>query len=100
MEITCKHCNGKGKRSIQVGDIVTPQDGSGVPNGLHEIIFNGVGSDPPFSPVKVLHIEGNALFVLPIDCRGKTFDAGPYGARSWMEIGNGYWIFAPHCYLR
>lgn len=103
MKITCKYCNGTGKVNVKVGDIVTPRDGSGMPNGLHTILFNGIGSSPPFNPVKVLHIEGSALFVVPIDLRGKEFEEGPYGARSWMEIDgegvSGFWIYAPFCHI-
>jgi len=68
IETKCKECGGTGKhrREIRVGDVVTPQDGSAMCNALHRILFNGVGSSPPFKPVRVVAIEGEMLGVVPV----------------------------------
>jgi len=102
---TCDKCQGTGKitRELSAGDIVVPRDGSGMPQGLHHVLWNGLGSIPSFNPVKILHIEGNAMFVTPVDWKGKCYDTETYSAQSWMEIDgkgvDGFWIYAPHCHL-
>jgi hypothetical protein len=62
-------------RKIRVGDVIQPLDGSGMPNVLHTLLWNGVGiryQDLPlspetaFKPVRVLSIEGDMLAVVPL----------------------------------
>ena len=108
MEIvqTCNCCKGKGKitRQLEAGDIISPTEGSGLPNGLKPILQiwqnqKVVG----FKPVKILYIEGQVLFVTPISWQGKEWDKDVHAAQSWMLIdGNGvigFWVYAPHCYF-
>ena len=109
MEITqtCNYCKGKGKitRQVGVGDILSPADGSGLPNGLKPLLQ--IWQDRcvvDFKPVKVLHIEGETLFVIPIDWEGKRYDHDVYLAQSWMIIDEhgttGFWVYAPHCHFK
>jgi len=112
VETTCAACGGTGKlrREIRVGDVITPQDGSGMCDALHMILFLGVGKG--FKPVKVVAIEGNMLGVEPVhwgneDTMHKEMYHGdnPVGAStSWIWKGtytnnealsrNGFWIDA------
>lgn len=101
----CNYCKGRRTitREVVTGDIITPNDGSGLPNGLKPILQiwqDGVVIG--FEPIKVLHIEGEALFVTPMDWKGKQFASEIYAARSWMNINGdgreGFWVYAPHCH--
>ena len=58
IKYNCDACGGTGviDRSPQVGDVLQPLDGSGFPNGLHPILFNGTGI--PFKPVRVYAWRG------------------------------------------
>ena len=121
---TCQHCGGNGfiNTTIKVGDIIQPRDGSGMPNALHHLLWNGSdpcnkGRDLPlpqneaFKPVRVLSIEGDMLAVIPLhwddrDIRHKEmFDDKVYPALSYIWKGNyhnntsiydhAFWINAP-----
>jgi len=110
MEITetCKQCGGRGSitRQIEVGDIITPGDGSGMPNGLHHILWNGVSKAVPFKPVRVLQVEGNMLAVQPLHWDDKEtryreiLDNSVSPALSWIPNADRgvFWIYAPHCH--
>jgi hypothetical protein len=101
----CKCCGVGSIRNLKEGDILTPLDGSGMPNGLHYVLFNGVGSNPPFKPVRVKKIEGDTLAVTPLhwddvmQMRKERFSEKVYPALSWIEgvDRDVFWVYAPHC---
>lgn len=103
---TCSECGETTTKEIKVGDIITPRDGSGMPNGLHHVLWNGCGKDVPFKPVRVLQVEGNMLAVTPLHWDDSTnreqFDDKVYPALSWIPSRRGsrdvFWIYAPHCH--
>lgn len=104
MGLKCQRCNGSGKRQLSVGDIVTPRDGSGFPNGLHSILFQGTGEN--FKPVRVLSIQGNMLGVVPVHWDDKEIrhtelfgkEGRAYQASNWIWVNGksvteyGFWI--------
>ena len=64
IKTTCKECGNETTRELKVGDILTPTDGSGMPNKLHELLWNG-HSCSGFKPVKVVAISGYMIAVIP-----------------------------------
>jgi hypothetical protein len=109
MEIrkTCEQCGGSGfiTQQIKVGDIITLGDGSGMPNALHHILWNGVDKTVSFKPVRVLQVEGNMLAVQPLHWDDKEirykemFDKEVYPALSWIPSADRsvFWTNALHC---
>ena len=106
MEIktTCNCCGNTTTRQIKVGDTIELGDGSGMPNGLHHVLWNGVGSNPPFKPVRVVRVEGNTLAVIPLHwgnrefAHKEKFDDKVYPALSWLlDSRDIFWVYAPHC---
>lgn len=63
----CEHCNGTGEseRKIKPGDILVAYDGSGMPNALRRLLFNGIDSNPPFKPVRVIKVVEHLIAVVP-----------------------------------
>jgi len=117
--VTCDKCNGKGviERELRIGDIVTPCDGSAMPNALHKLLWNGHGrTDLPllmneaFKPVRVLAISGEFLGVTPASWTNRDtmmaerFREDIYPAISclWVggkQYGEGFWINAKISHL-
>ena len=108
----CNCCHGSGKvsRTIKIGDIVTPNDGSSMCMDLHRILRAGTGR--PFKPVRVVAIEGDMLGVIPVhwddkDLRHKEIfgEGGVYESKCHIWKGHesdtfkliteyGFWIHA------
>jgi len=111
IERTCECCHGEGVviDTVKVGDVITPNDGSGMPTGLHHVLWNGVDSAPPFKPVRVVRIEGDALAVVPLHWENKgikydeLLDANVSPALSWLPEAHErevFWVYAPYCFFR
>ncbi len=126
IEVTCKECGARHNREIKVGDVVKPYDGSGMPNALHHLLWNGsepcnkgrtlpLPSNEAFKPVRVLSIEGDMLAVIPLhwdnlDIRHQEmFNDKVYPALTHIWKGDyhnyksvydhAFWIHAPVCYI-
>ena len=112
MEISkkCDRCGGGGyiKREIKLGDVLVPHDGSGMPNALHKLTFNGTGKG--FKPVEVLAVSGEMLGVTPASWNNKEtmlrerFEDDVYPAITslWANgtrYGEGFWINAKVSHL-
>lgn len=103
----CKVCDG---RELKLGDIVTPTDGSAMPNALQKLTWNGsCGSG--FKPVRVLAISGEMLGVVPASWDDKDTriaemfreDVNPAIASLWVgneRYGEGFWINAHTSHLK
>ena len=113
---SCNQCGGSGSitRQIKKGDIMTPRDGSGMPRGLHHVLWNGHGRRdlylPPaeaFKPIRVLRVEGDMLAVVPLHWddaeiqRKEMLDQNIGPALTWIPDADNdiFWIYAPHCHL-
>ena len=104
---TCTRCGGCGTEDTEVkeGDILTPRDGSGMPKGLHRVLWNGMGAGVPFKPIRIIQVEDAALAVVPLhwddaDTRHKeklNDEVNP--AISWLPESEVFWIYAPYCNL-
>ena len=107
IKVTCEQCGNQTERPIKVGDIIRLGDGSGMPNGLHHVLFNGVGSYPLFKPVRVRRIEGSMLAVAPLyweyghEKGRERLDPKVYPALSWIPGDEGrrgvFWVHSDSC---
>lgn len=110
----CFICGQKTESEIQVGDVVKPYDGSGMPNGLHSILWNGAGrrhlplpQEEAFKPVRVVSIEGDMLAVVPFHwdkdrgtARKEEFSNEIYPALCpiWKETYDGWGVLCDHAF--
>jgi hypothetical protein len=78
----------------KIGDIVTPVDGSGMPEPLKEYLHkNGT-----FGDVRVLDIQGDLISVMPVGLTmGQIWDDEKLsGCCQWLSTGvyaHGFWIY-------
>jgi len=119
IEVKCKECGASKTREFKVGDVVVPNDPSGMPLGLATILSNegDINRTQRFKPVVVAAIKGEFLGVIPVGWKGVSYswdfreftDAAKYGV-AWLDLDYddevrqtygkyGYWVWAWCCHF-